>query len=270
MTPGAVSRQIKRLEAHLDARLFERGYREVTLTQAGRDYLETPTDLFARMDVATRRVSGTHRERPLHIFASMMFTMRWLLPRLATFGDASFERLRLSTSITAEADPFSAGDVDAAIYLGMANRPGMVCHHLLASRLVPICSPALLRNKPLSTVDHLAGHTLLHSAVFPDNWSRWLTAFSPSGIENFHSVSFGSSSLAYQGALEGLGVALGQMALIRDDLAAGRLVAPLPEILEDGRAYILAYPGDARGNPLLDTFLRWLLGEVAKARADRA
>jgi LysR family transcriptional regulator, glycine cleavage system transcriptional activator len=270
VTPGAVSRQIKLLEEHLSVRLFERGYREVTLTPGGREFLETLSDVFARMEDATRRVTGAHRERPLHIFASMMFTMRWLLPRLAAFAGAASGRIRLSTSINAEADPFSAGDVDAAIYLGWADRAGMICHHLLASRLVPICSPALLRSKPLTSVADLSRHTLLHSAVFPDNWAKWLSAFAPAGFEGSHGVSFGSSSLAYQGALEGIGIALGQMALIREDLAENRLVVAWPQALEDGRAYILAYPADARRNSLLDAFLCWLLDEVAKVADDRA
>ena len=267
VTPGAVSRQIRLLEEHLAVRLFRRGYREVTLTAGGREYLAALTEAFARVESATRRVVGAHRGRPLHIFASMMFTMRWLMPRLHGFDEALSGGIRLSTSIAAEPNPFGGGDVDAAIYLGPADWPGMVCHHLLRSRLVPICSPALLCGKALRRVSDLSHHTLLHSSVFPESWPKWLamTGFAvPAGQ---HSVSFGSSSVAYQAALEGLGVALGQAALIREDVAAGRLVTPLPDTLVDGSAYILAYPPAAARNPLLNSFLRWLLAEAAKEAA---
>ncbi len=264
VTPGAVSRQIKLLEEQLAVRLFQRGYREVALTPGGRDYLEAVTDVLARVASATNRLVGAHRKRPLHIFASMMFSMRWLMPRLHGFEGALSGSIRLSTSIASEPNPFSSGDVDAAIYLGQADWPGMVCHHLLESRLVPICSPALLRDKKLNCAADLARHTLLHSAVFPDSWAKWLAMTGHTDLVGLHSASFGSSSLSYQAAMEGLGVALGQTALIREDVAAGRLVVPLPQALQDGGAYILAYPQQTARNELLASFLGWLLEEAAR------
>jgi LysR family transcriptional regulator, glycine cleavage system transcriptional activator len=266
VTPGAVSRQIKLLEDHLSVRLFERGYREVSLTPGGRAYLDTLTDAFGRIGTATRRLVQVHRDRPLNIFASMMFTMRWLMPRLATFEGALAGGIRLTTSLTAVPDPFAGGDVDAAIYLGHESWPGMICHRLLEGRLVPICSPALLCGKPLSCVRDLAQHTLLHSLVFPDSWPKWLAAAGRPDIQGSHSISFGGSSLAYQAAIEGMGVALGQTVLIREDIKAGRLVAPLSQGLTDGSAYILAYLDSASRNPHLAAFLTWLR---AQAAADR-
>lgn len=265
VTPGAVSRQIKLLEEHLAVQLFDRGYREVSLTPGGRAYLETLSDAFRRIDVGTRKLMHSHRDRPLHIFASMMFTMRWLMPRLSTFEGALAGGIRLTTSLTAVPDPFSAGDVDAAIYLGRTDRPGLRCHRLLEGRLVPICSPALLRSKPLRRVGDLARHTLLHSLVFPDNWKNWLIAAGHPDIRGVNSIGFGSSSLAYQAAIEGMGVALGQAVLIREDIEAARLAAPLSQTLQDGSAYILAYPKGAARNPGLASFLTWLR---AKAAAD--
>ncbi len=266
VTPGAVSRQIKLLEDHLSVRLFERGYREVHLTPGGRAYLEALSGAFGRIGAATQRLVQAHRDRPLHIFASMMFTMRWLMPRLSAFEGALAGGIRLTTSLTAVPDPFAGGDVDAAIYLGHAPWPGMVCHRLLEGRLVPICSPALLRDKPLACVDDLAQHTLLHSLVFPDSWAKWLAAAGRPEIGGSHDISFGGSSLAYQAAIEGMGVALGQTVLIREDIEAGRLAAPLSQGLSDGSAYILAYPDSAARNRALAAFLAWLR---AQAAADR-
>jgi LysR family glycine cleavage system transcriptional activator len=263
VTPGAISRQIKLLEDYLGLRLFERGYREVTLTPAGHEYADSLEEIFGRLEAATDRLMDQHHHKPLHIFASMMFTMRWLMPRLGKFDEASAGEIRLSTSLTADPNPFRSGDVDAAVYLGNTDLPGMVCRRLLPSRLVPICSPALLRGKPLRNLDELGQHTLLHSSVFPNNWANWLAMACRPDIRGQHSVSFGSTSLAYQAAVEGLGVAIGQTALIREDLAAGRLVVPLPHILEDGNAYILAYPETGIHHEMLMPFVRWLQTEAA-------
>ena len=53
--------------------------------------------------------------------------------------------------------------------------------------------------------------------------------------------------------------------LIREDIEAGRLAAPLAQTLQDGSAYILAYPKGAARNLGLASFLAWLR---AKAAAD--
>ncbi|MBB3459309.1 LysR family glycine cleavage system transcriptional activator [Rhizobium sp. BK313] len=263
VTPGAISRQIKLLEDYLGLRLFERGYREVTLTPAGREYVDSLEEIFGRLEAATDRLMDQHHRKPLHIFASMMFTMRWLMPRLGKFEGASAGEIRLSTSLAADPNPFRSGNVDAAIYIGNADLPGMVCRRLLPSRLVPICSPALLRVKPLRNLDELGQHTLLHSSVFPNNWGNWLAIAGRPDIRGQQSVSFGSTSLAYQAAVEGLGVAIGQTTLIREDLAAGRLVVPFPQVLEDGNAYILAYPEAGIHHEMLTPFVRWLQAEAA-------
>jgi LysR family transcriptional regulator, glycine cleavage system transcriptional activator len=267
VTPGAVSRQVKLLEQHLGVQLFERGYRKVSLTTGGRAFHDALSDAFGQIGAASRRLVQSHRDRPLTIFASMMFTMRWLMPRLGSFEGTGASGIRLTTSLVAVPDPFGGGDVDAAIYLGHDDWPGMRCHRLIEGKLLPICSPALLRHRPLRRIGDLQHHALLHSLVFPDNWKNWLSAAGRPDITGASSLAFGSSSLAYQAAIEGMGVALGQAALIREDVASGRLVTPLARSLQDGSAYILAYPDAAGRNPGLESFIVWLRKLAAADRS---
>jgi LysR family glycine cleavage system transcriptional activator len=264
VTPSAISRQIKLLEDHLAVPLFRRGYREVALTDVGREYLDTLTDVFTRIAATTRRVAATREQRPLHIFASMMFTMHWLMPRLAGFGGTPTGGIRLSTSISAEPNPFSDDDVDVAIYLGQAEWPGMVCHRLLSGRTVPICSPGLVAAKPLRGLDDLPQHTLLHSAVFPDSWGKWLAGTGWADVAELPKITFGSSSLVYQAAREGVGVALGRVALIQADIAAGRLLTPIDRTVEDGNAYYLAYRPSRSRDVILWPFLQWIMAQVSR------
>ena len=258
VTPGAVSRQVKQLEQYLGIPLFVRGYREVSLTAAGRTFLGVLSDTFGQIGDASRRLMQAHNNRPLTIFASMMFTMYWLMPRLGAFKKAHEGNIRLTTSLIAVPDIFSDGDVDAAIWLGQSMRTDMHCHRLMESRLVPICSPALLHRQPLRQVADLQHHTLLHSLVFPQNWTNWLTSVGRPDITGAGSLALGSSSMAYQAAIKGMGVALGQVAFIRDDVAAGRLATPFAEILQDGSAYFLAYREKMPRNPTLESFITWL------------
>ena len=53
VTPAALSQTIKKLEARLNVRLFERTTRSVNLTEAGRAYLERVAPALASLQSAT-------------------------------------------------------------------------------------------------------------------------------------------------------------------------------------------------------------------------
>jgi LysR family glycine cleavage system transcriptional activator len=56
VTQGAVSHQVKALEAELGIKLFNRERQRLVITEAGRDYLTVPRDAFDRMAVGTERL----------------------------------------------------------------------------------------------------------------------------------------------------------------------------------------------------------------------
>ena len=61
-TPVAtVSRKVSELEARLKAQLFQRSSRRVTLTDAGRSYIEACKRIIEQVDEAEREVSGEYR-----------------------------------------------------------------------------------------------------------------------------------------------------------------------------------------------------------------
>src|SRR5271156_7158565 len=61
-TPVAsVSRKVADLEAHLKAELFQRSSRRMTLTDAGRSYVEACKRIMEQVDDAERQLSGEYR-----------------------------------------------------------------------------------------------------------------------------------------------------------------------------------------------------------------
>ena len=61
-TPVAtVSRRVAVLEAHLKAEVFQRSSRRMTLTDAGRDYVEACRQIIEQVEDAERQVSGEYR-----------------------------------------------------------------------------------------------------------------------------------------------------------------------------------------------------------------
>ncbi|MCO5090229.1 LysR substrate-binding domain-containing protein [Bosea sp. (in: a-proteobacteria)] len=268
VTPGAVSRQIKLLEDFLGVELFDRTNRDLRIPDASRAYAGALTDVFERVDGATLRLRSAYQEQPLHVHCAMTFAQRWLMPRLPLFLKRDpTQDIRLTTSfIPMPVSILALGDVDMSIQLGRGDWSGLVAHRIAGGELVPVCSPQLLASgPPLRKGADLAGHTLLHSLARPDDWRDWLSAAGADEVNAGHGLRFGSSSLAYQAAADGIGVAIGQMALVAEDLKRGHLVPALDFVFQNGNAYYLTYLERAEKNPRLMAFRDWILDEAGRS-----
>ena len=83
-------------------------------------------------------------------------------------------------------------------------------------------------------------------------------------LDDFSFLYFESSALSYQAAIEGQGFAMAQMALVHDDIAAGRLVCPFDRYLDRGEfTYYLIYPESRRLTPQMKKFRDWLRAQCS-------
>lgn len=267
VTPGSVSHHIQQIEAHVCAPLFERKHRGVRLTAVGDEYFLAVTEAFKRLEVATQKVVRSQRKRRLHIWSSVTFTMRWLLPRLPSFHEA-YPDLDVMFTTSLKPLDFADDNIDIAIRVAKGPTTGVVTHVIVETDLLPVCSPRLLKGTvPLAKVDDLAHHTLLRSVQRDDDWGKWLHFVGLPDINPRRGMSFETSSLAYQAAIEGMGVAMAQKVLVGDDLAAGRLVAPFNRVLRDDGPFCLLYPKSKVNEPHLIAFRDWLLAQAKGAPA---
>src|SRR5712691_13178321 len=65
VTQGAVSHQVKALEAELGLKLFNRERQRLVITDAGRGYLEVVRDAFDRLAVGTERLRQVQKSGAL-------------------------------------------------------------------------------------------------------------------------------------------------------------------------------------------------------------
>jgi len=270
VTPGAISRQIKQLEEFLGIELFERTSRDLRISDEARDYVANLGSAFDQVESATRRVMGAQHGRSLRVQCAMTFTLRWLVPRLPLFHRLYPKRdIQLATALSPlPASQIAIGDVDVAIQQGTGEWPGLFSHRLAGSALIPVCSPSFARKLGSPpAISALGEATLLRSMVRPHDWREWLDAAGARKIDSERGIEFESSSLAYQSAIEGIGVAIGQMVLVVDDLVAGRLVAPFDFIHDNGYAYYLTYAEQALEKPGVAEFRDWILGQAAEYEA---
>jgi LysR family glycine cleavage system transcriptional activator len=263
VTHGAISRHVGLLEDWLGPpALFRRLNRRVVLTPTGAALLAETGPALDRLSAAAERHQargGKAAPAVLRVNALATFSLRWLLPRLAQFRDRHPEiEVRLSTStepVDALSDPY-----DLIIRGGPDTFYGFTCYPFLVERRLPVCSPAVLERLPLHEVADLQSHTLIHASTLPRVWPDWLAAAGTPDLQAVASLTLDHFYLTVQAALDGLGVAMGPSALVADDLAAGRLVAPFPGVTLPSRGYHVYLPDVPAGDSSAMSFCQWLQG----------
>jgi LysR family transcriptional regulator, glycine cleavage system transcriptional activator len=266
LSQGAVSRHIAILEDSLGTRLFDRLHREVRLTDAGVCYLGSIQNAFEIIDAQTRKISPGKGDLTLRIRLLPTFAMRWLVPRLANFTALHPKTTVLVTTGTRLAD-FDRGDLDASVEYGLGAWPNVDADPLFSVALVAVCSPRLADGSPPpDRPEDLSRYVLLHSMQRPNLWDHWLRAAGVTGISTGQGSRFENSGLVYQAAADGMGIAITEAAYVRDDLDAGRLVAPFRFITHQPEGYYLVYPRSKLRLEHFTAFRHWMLEQARMTR----
>ncbi|SAL00602.1 transcriptional regulator GcvA [Caballeronia ptereochthonis] len=258
VTHGAVSQQVRVLEEWLGAPLFERHNRRVVLTPAAKTYLAEVGPLFEQLSQATARYGLSEAVfRPLTVNAPATFVLRWLVPRLEHFRT---EHPDVEVRVETSNEPVEAlkDSYDIVIRGGPDTFYGYSMRPFLSEERLPVCSPALLQRLPLRTPEDLERHTLLHTSSLPRVWPDWLAKAGMPLLRPAAVLTFDHFYLTLQAAVDGMGIAMGPTALVSDDLAAGRLVAPFDWPRLPSRSYC-TYVADAKSaDDLILLFCSWL------------
>lgn len=265
VTQGAVSRHVATLEDWLKVRLFDRGRHGIQLTQPGQAYFGTVRSALDQIEYGTRQLQASPDERRLRIKLPPTFAIRWLVPRLARFH-ALHPRIDVQITTSHQRADFAHEEVDVSIHSESSPPEGPGYRRLFGETLLPVCAPGLLESgPPLARPADLARHVLLCSMNRPKDWPTWLAAAGAPGIDGNSGLKFENAALAYQAAADRLGVMVALHAFVRDDIAAGRLLAPFALQVETQGAYYLAYDSERPLPERVQAFESWILQEAAQA-----
>ncbi|MBH9662798.1 transcriptional regulator GcvA [Burkholderia multivorans] len=257
VTHGAISRHVQQLETWLGKPLFERLNRRVVLTDAGRAYLAEVGASFDRIALATAQQFGQGQQRVLRVNAPATFSLRWLVPKLSSF-QVSHPTIEVRLSTSNEPIDKLRDSADLIIRGGPQTIDGYMADEFLSEVRLPVCAPKLLERTPLRAPADLANFTLLHAATYPGMWPEWLAAAGCPNLAPRHALTLEHFYLTLQGALDGLGVAMGPIALVADDIADGRLVQPFSGPALPAWRYFTYVPATRIDDEAVRAFRDWL------------
>lgn len=265
LTQGAVSRQILGLEQQLGYPLFSRRARGLVLTAQGALLLTPVQQALEQLGEALERVGvqpGTLRIK------CPTCAMRWVLPRIIRLQNERPEmHIELTASVSHGVD-FGTEHFDAAVVFGEPQRKRLMVQHLFDEVLTPVCTPTYLPalDRPPVAAD-LAQKTLLHPTRDRRDWLLWLKAAGYEALPSAKAQHFDTLDLATSAALQGFGIAIGDLCLLEEDIQANRIVTPFPLSVLSGAAYYLVYPERAVIPAALTELVDWLGQEAQASRA---
>ena len=259
----AISRQIAILEDYLGIKLFERGSRSVKLTEVGHTFGLRITPLFHGIENATRDILVAERDRTVSLRAYPTFAHFWLMPGLPHFKETYPEfDIRLDTTV--EPLDFRGTHLDVAIQLGDGDWRDTRSRELFAEEVDAVCSPEYAQKfNSFQNPADIKGAVLLHARYRRREWEYWAKAHRLE-VDTLQGYEFQSSLLTYSAAANGLGIAIGQLELIRDELAAGRLVRPFNRSLRTGSAFWIVWPVTQSVNVKTKRLIDWILKRAGK------
>jgi LysR family glycine cleavage system transcriptional activator len=263
LTSGAISYQIRALEAHLGFSLFERLPRGVKLTAMGVAYLPPVRKAFEELADSTVGLFGGSQRGQITVHAPVSLASLWLAPKLPDFMKAfPAIDMRLSSVIWDNPVPDEATDLE--IRYGTGQWRGYRSEHLLNQRIIAVCSPALLARARSNGEGALLPRHLIHIMGHENHWLKVKQALDVTDEASRTGPTVDTTLAALELAANGAGCALAHRIFLSAYLATGRLVLALDHDFADDSSYFVVTPErPQRMRREVQLFRDWLLSVAA-------
>lgn len=263
VTPGAVSKQVKSLEAEIGRPLFVRLHRALRLTADGETVFNSLRDAFERTSACLQAVSASGTMRTVSIGSTMAMAQLWLMPRLGDFW-ATHQDIVIDHMISDRVHELHRNEADLRIRYGDGARPDEEAAKLFGDEIAPVASPGFLAQHRIRSVRDLANLPLLSIEGVDWTWTGWADFFAATGVSHrkLSVRRFNSYVIALQAAQNGQGVVLGWMRLVRPLLASGGLVAVTPDRMTAPQTYYVTWNARSPLSKEAEILRDWLLTQV--------
>lgn len=247
-TPSVLSRALARLESRLGVQLLRRTTRRLSLTDAGRLYLEQTRQAFTQIEHVEQAIRGQDGELSGRVRMSVPTTYgHYRLPPLLSAFALQYPAVQVELSITNRNVDLVAEGYDLAIRLGQLPDSGLVGRTLEEARLSLVAAPEYLARAGVpATVPALSEHRCL-PFIMPSSGkvAPWLfrvegkdVDWTPQSSVLVSDDVLGVVSLAQSG----LGICQTYDFISRDRVERGELVEILVPLGGRSRPFSIIYP----------------------------
>lgn len=255
---SAVSQQIKLLEEFFGQELFIRKGRSIAPTPNAVALLSDISAAFDLISIGAQRLMAQASEATISVNTTPSLALRWLIPKTSAFQIANPTINVLVQTAEADSIEHLNQPYDLIVRRFPMEKRGYRCFPLIADISTPLASPAYLEDHQIRSPEDLLPLTLLHMKSRPEAWRRWFAKHTDLDSDVIRGPFLDHFFLTLQSAISGLGVALGPLCIVEEDLEAGRLIAPLPDLTINGPGFHVLVREDQVVNHHLRKLLRAL------------
>lgn len=243
---SAVSRNVQKLEAQLDARLFLRTTRSTSLTREGELFYENCHPGVERIVQALEEMRDLRSGPPrghLRIFSTTGFGRAIVAPLLRGFNEA-YPDITLELLLNDYPANFTADRVDVSFRDGCVEDSQVIAKQLIPMQLLVCASPDYARTHGLPrNVSELIAHRCINLRTASGRIAEW--EFNVDGrphklIPGGHHT-FNCRELALQAVHAGQGIAQLAAYQVCEALREGRLIPCLTQYAPNDRGHYLCY-----------------------------
>lgn len=226
VTPGAVSKHIKQLEAEIGAMLFVRLHRSLDLTSEGAALLDALKSSFSHIATTLDGLRKGGPKRAVTIGTTNAFAQFWLMPRLGRFW-TEHQDIVVDHVISDRTQESLLSPVDLRVRYGSGKFQDEMATKLFDDAIFPVASPAFLKGRDVKSLQDISALPLLSVEGVDWSWTNWpeFLRHGAAATRRLNIRRFNSYVIAVQAALDGQGVALGWKSLMKPLIAARRLKA---------------------------------------------
>jgi DNA-binding transcriptional LysR family regulator len=243
---SAVSRNVQKLEAQLDARLFLRTTRSTSLTREGELFYENCHPGVERIAQALEEMRELRHGPPrgqLRICSTTGFGRAIVAPLLRGFHER-YPDIALDLLLNDSPANFTIDRVDVAFRDGRMEDSQVVAKQLIPMRMFVCASPDYARMHGLPrSVDELAGHRCINLRMASGRIGEWefKVGGHPQRVTLNAPHTFNDPDLVLQAVREGQGIAQLAAYQVCDALRDGLLLSCLDQYAPDDRGHYICY-----------------------------
>ena len=262
ITASAVSQQIKSLEDELGAKLFERGSRDLALTEEGAALFEALDPLIDELDAVVANFKQTGQRKSVRISVQPFFASEFFVPRLREFT-AMHPEVDIQVGTSDEASEKLPADADLAVRLFRQPPAGTRADLLFPLRMAPAGSKEFKKTIKLKGSRIVSDFPLVVHETRPKAWREWARS---SGIEppqDAKVTRLDSMIAVVRAAEQGIGAALVPVPISEQWFRQGTIVRLFDEELVADVSYFLVSREGRADDPAVETLRRWILERFA-------
>ena len=264
ITSSAVSQQVKGLEEELGLKLFERGTRELRLSEDGQALFAELSPLIDQLDSVVAEVKTTgRRKKSVRISAQPFFASEFFIPRLSEFT-ALHPEIDIQVGTSDEASEKLPADADLSIRLFRKAPAGTRSDILFPLRMVPAGSAQFKKTLKVKGGKIVSDFPLIVHEARPKAWAEWSKASGISLPDNPKITRLSSMIAVVRAAEQGIGAALVPIPLADQWFRQRTIVRLFEQALVADLSYFLVSRKDRTANEAVALLRRWILERFAE------